>query len=97
MSLAVDVVKRNRKGHSTEPYSRDKLKDSIVFACVSTRSPEKQADSTAEIVCFAVESWLTNTGKQEVTSRDIRTRAIQHLNEHDPEAAYIYEHYKYTL
>lgn len=94
MGLAVDIVKHGGKRPS-ESFERDKLHASIVAACLSVRTPEGQAETTARVVCDAVITWLDN--RPEVTSTDIRTVAARHLKSHHPEAAYMYEQQRYGI
>ena len=91
MALAVDVVKRSGR-RPTESFDADKLMDSIRAACLSVRTPEGEADSTAKGVTTAVVIWLTT--KPSVTSSDIRRLASTHLYRYHPEAAYFYQHHK---
>lgn len=83
------VVKRS--GHS-EPYDRQKLFRSIVAACLSIRTPEGSAETTARHVCSKTESWLAN--KPEVTSADIRRKTAEALLAYNPDAAYIYKQHR---
>lgn len=94
MTLVVDIVKHGGKRPS-ENFSRDKLHDSIVAACLSVRAPEGQAEATARAVCEAVIAWLHN--RPEVTSTDIRTVATRYLKSHHPDAAYLYEQQHTTI
>lgn len=94
MSLAVDIIKQGGR-RQTEPYNPTKLQKSICSACLAVRTPDKNADSIAQLVTQAVEGWLDK--KQEVTSYDIRVITIKHLQQHNPEAAYIYEQYIITI
>ncbi len=94
MGLAVDVVKRS--GHRpTETFDADKLLHSIRAACLSVRSPEGEAESTATNVTNAVVLWLD--AKPAVTSYDIRRLASAHLHRYHPEAAYLYQHHKIII
>lgn len=71
------------------PFDPIKLHKSIVEACMSVRSHEGEAHTTAERVCRAVISWLLP--KHEVTTSDIRRVASDHLSVYQPEAAYMYK------
>lgn len=94
MGTAIDIVKRS--GHRpSERFNRDKLHASIRAACLSVRSPEGVAETTAKNVCDAVIIWC-NT-KPEVTSQDIRRIASQHLERFHPEAAYLYKHHRLVI
>jgi hypothetical protein len=90
MDHVVDVVKHGNR--PAEVFHIDKLRDSIYAACLSERSPEGQASTTARQVCDAVIRWCAN--KHEVTSDDIRRQAALALAIHYPEAAYLYKHYR---
>lgn len=94
MSTAIDIVKRSGQRPS-EQFNRDKLHSSIRAACLSVRSPEGVAETTAKNVCDAVIIWC-NT-KPEVTSHDIRRIASQHLERFHPEAAYLYKHHRLVI
>lgn len=85
MSGGKYVYKRARV---SEKYQRDKLVKSINAACLSVRSPEGEAMTTAMAVESRVEKWLAS--KVEVTSADIRRRAAKELVAFNPDAAYIY-------
>lgn len=74
---------------------REKLYKSIVAACLSTRTPEGHAESTADKVCDSVVIWLES--HPEVTSKDIRIVAARHLKNYHPEAAYLYEQHRITI
>lgn len=91
---AIDIVKANGKRH-TESFDRTKLHTSIKAACLSERSYEGEADHTAQKVCDAVITWLEQ--RPVVTSHDIRRIASKHLSRYNPDAAYIYEHHRYTI
>lgn len=88
---AIDIVKRSGK-RPTEPFNPGKLHASIQAVCLSVRSPDGVADSTARRVTHAVITWCAT--KPEVTSQDIRRVAGHHLRTYHPEAAYLYEHYR---
>lgn len=88
---AIDIVKR--AGHRpSEAFDRHKLHRSIRAACLSVRSPEGVAESTAGAVTDAVILWLET--KPEVTSHDLRRVASGHLKKFHPEAAYLYEQHR---
>lgn len=94
MGKAIDIVKRG--GHRpTERFDRDKLHVSIVAACLSVRSPEGNAQDTAEKVCDRVVIWLTD--KPEVTSDDLRRQATKALETFHPDAAYIYKNHRMII
>ena len=88
MSLAVDIVKQ-RGGRPTEQFDPAKLYASIRAACLSVRSPEGEAETTAKNVVGSVIVWLE--ARPEVTSQDLRRIAGHHLRKYHPEAAYLYE------
>lgn len=94
MALAVDVVKRSGNRPS-EAFDTNKLLYSIRAACLSVRSPEGEAESTAANVTTAVMLWLEN--KPAVTSHDIRRLAGAHLVRYHPEAAYLYQNHKVII
>ena len=78
-----------------ESYVRDKLHHSIIAACLSVRSSEGSAETAADAVCKAIETWLKE--RPEVTSDDIRRVAARTLKIHNPEAAYFYTHHKHIV
>ncbi len=91
MAKAIDVVKRSGR-RPTEPFDTDKLLQSILQACLSVRTPEGEAESTAKNVTHAVTIWVTS--KPAVTSNDIRRLTSSHLHRYHPDAAYIYQHHR---
>ena len=93
-SKAIDVVKRSGR-RPNEAFDRDKLLRSILAACLSVRSPEGEAETTASNVVAAVIIWCE--AKPAVTSHDIRRLASQHLERYHPEAAYIYQHHRIII
>lgn len=84
------VVKRG--SHGTESFDPLKLHQSVVAACLSVRTLEGEAHTTAERVCRHVIDWLQV--HTEVTSADIRRVASKYLDIYHPEAAYLYEHHR---
>lgn len=83
------IFKRNG---SIEAYDPGKLHKSIVAACLSVRTPEGSAETTASAICKKTEAWLAD--RPEVTSADIRRKAAETLAAHNPEAAYIYKQHR---
>lgn len=94
MNKVIDIVKRDGQ-RPTEEFQRDKLHASIRAACLSVRSPEGEAEMTANSVCDAVIVWLDT--KPEVTSSDLRRKATEVLTHHHPEAAYLYKHHRLVM
>jgi len=94
MTLAIDVVKRSGR-RPTEQFDAEKLLRSIRAACLSVRSPEGEAESTASLVTDAVVIWIT--AKPAVTSHDLRRQASAHLQRYHPEAAYLYQHHRVII
>lgn len=84
------IVKRS-PGH-TEPYDERKLYASIYASCLSLRTPQGEAELTAERVCKDIGPWLL--GKAEITSADIRRKAADHFTVYNPNAAYLYKHHR---
>ena len=87
----VDIVKQSGK-RPTESFDPHKLHTSVRAACLSVRTPEGEADMTAQTVTDAVIIWLE--AKPEVTSDDLRRVAGKHLSVYHPEAAYFYEQHR---
>lgn len=94
MSSTTYIVKRQGK-RPTEAFKREKLHASIVATCLSVRTPEGQAEATADKVCDAVIDWLEN--KPEVTSEDVRRKATNALTKYHPEAAHLYKHHHMVI
>lgn len=94
MGTAIDIIKRDGRRPS-ETFQRQKLHASIRAACLSVRSPEGEAETTANNVCNAVIIWLET--KPEVTSSDLRRKATETLQKHHPEAAYLYKHHRLVM
>lgn len=94
MGLSIDVVKRSGNRPS-ETFDYDKLLRSIRAACLSVRTPEGEAESTAKNVTSAVIVWLDK--KSVVTSSDLRRQASTHLENYHPEAAYLYQHHRIII
>lgn len=92
--IAVDIVKRAGQ-RPTESFMREKLHASIRAACLSVRSPEGEAETTAKNVCDAVIVWLE--ARPEVTSNDLRRKAVDTLQLFHPEAAYLYQHHRLII
>jgi transcriptional regulator NrdR family protein len=90
----IDIVKSEGK-RPTESYDRSKLHASVLAACLSVRSPEGEAEMTAQKVCDLVEKWLAT--KPEVTSGDLRRKASEMLEKHHPEAAFLYKHHRLVM
>ena len=91
---SIDIVKRDGKRPS-ESFARSKLHASIRAACLSVRTPEGEAETTASNVCDAVIIWLET--KPEVTSSDLRRKATETLQSFHPEAAYLYKHHRLVM
>ncbi len=94
MSLAVDVIKQ-QGSRPTERFDPTKLHTSIVAACLSVRTPEGEADTTATNVVNTVIIWCDN--KPEITSHDLRRVAAASLKKYHPEAAYLYEQHTHII
>lgn len=90
----VNVIKREGRRVS-ERFNPDKLYASVRAACLSVRTPDGEAETTAESVCQEVIKWL-NT-KPEVTSNDLRRKAADTLATFHPEAAYLYKHHQMMI
>ena len=88
MTNVVNVIK-NKGQRQPESFSREKLRNSIIAACLGVYTPEGQAELIADNVCDAVISWIAK--RPEVTSHDIRTITVKNLAKHHPEATYLYE------
>ena len=86
--MSTEIIKQRGKRPS-EQFDSTKLHSSVIAACLSVRSPEGEAETTARNVVGAVVNWLET--KAEVTSNDLRRVASQHLQKYHPEAAYLYE------
>jgi len=91
---STEIIKQQGR-RQTETFQRHKLHNSIRAACLSVRSPEGEAETTAKNVCDAVINWLE--GKNEVTSSDLRRKATEALEAFHPEAAYLYKHHRLII
>lgn len=88
-------VVKNRGKFQSEQFDPLKLHSSITAACLAVRAFEGEAHLTAQHVCEKVLDWLND--KTEVTSADIRRITSNHLLIYQPEAAYLYQHYKVMI
>lgn len=86
MANRLIIVKRTP--NYSEPYDERKLYASVYAACLSVRTPVGEAELTAERICKDIAPWLS--GKQELTSHDIRTKTANNLKIYNPDAAYMY-------
>lgn len=93
MSSTTKVFKSG--GRVAEPFDPNKLKKTIYAACLNVREPEASAESTVDMVVQEMERWLAE--KPEVTSLDIKEKAVEILKRVHPEAAYIYDQYNLTI
>lgn len=93
MAELIDVVKHGKRAN--EPFMRDKLHASIVVSCRSVRTPEAVAHHAADMVCTHILQWAAD--KPEVTAVDIRHQAVGALKNFQPDAAYVYQHYKHIM
>lgn len=91
--MQVTVFKNN--GRNSEPFDRNKLRETILAACLNIRVPQHSAESAADMVCKDIDKWLKN--KQEITTVDIKEKAAEFLKKYHSEAAYIYERYGTTI
>lgn len=91
---ATDVIKRGGQ-RSSERYDHDKLHASVLAACLSVRSPEGEAETTAARIAHQVSSWVH--ARSAVTSDDLRRVASDQLHAFHPEAAYLYKHHQFVL
>lgn len=80
------IVKR--AGHDEE-FDNKKLYASIYASCLAAHEPVQKAESTAELVTNEVSMWM-DSKQTAVTSNDIRRKASEALNLHNPDAAYSY-------
>ena len=96
MTPNITVVKRAGQRPS-EHFDHDKLKKSIIAACLSVKTPKGEAQDTADRVYNDVVKWCSDKQKQEVTSDDIRRVAAESLNVYHSEAAYLYKHHRLVL
>jgi len=91
------IVKRHGHGHraESEHFDPEKMRKSIVAACISCGVPTGHAESISRHITGEVAEWLND--KPEVTSEDLRRTATHFLKTHHPDAAYLYEHHRSTL
>lgn len=86
----IDVVKQGKR--PAEEFNPEKLHQSIIATCLSIKTPEGQAEQIAKTVTLGVMNWCET--RPEITSADIRRRALCILKDIHPDAAYLFEHYK---
>lgn len=91
---AIDIIKHGGR-RPTESFQRSKLHASVRAACLSVRTPEGEAETTARKVCDTVTAWLEK--HPEVTSNDLRRKAADALQSFHPEAAYLYQHHRLII
>jgi transcriptional regulator NrdR family protein len=89
------IVKRHGHHVKSEHFDREKMRQSIIAACLSCGVPTGHAESISRRITDEVIEWLAD--KQEVTSEDLRRTATRFLRTHHPDAAYLYEHHRSTL
>ena len=94
MAQAIDIIKR-RGRRPSETFQRPKLHSSIRAALLSVRTPEGEAELTADKVCDAVVVWCET--RPEVTSDDLRRVATRTLETFHPEAAYLYKNHRAVI
>lgn len=94
MTPNVTVIKR-AGARPSEHFDNDKLKNSIIAACLSVKTPRGEAEDTADRVYQDVVKWCSD--KQEITSDDIRRVAARSLEIYHSEAAYLYKHHRLVL
>ena len=88
--MALSIIKQDGRRYS-EAFETSKLRDSVLAACLSVRSPEGEAESVADSVVECVGLWCET--KPSVTSSDIRRVASKHLARLHPDAAYLYQNH----
>lgn len=88
---SISVVKRAGQKNS-EDFDPEKLRASIMAACLSVKTPIGEAEQLANQVCERVIEWCNQRG--EVTSADLRRVAGQVLEKFHAEAAYLYRHHE---
>lgn len=93
MNTKTDII-TNGKKRGVESFNHERLRDSIMAACLSARALEAQAENIAERVCDSVEQWLENFS--EITHQDLRVVTHQKLKKYHPDAAYLYQQ-RYTM
>lgn len=94
MSMKPHIVKRQGR-RPTEDFERRKLHSSVLSACLSVRTPEGYAETTASAVCDSVVEWLAS--RPEVTSEDLRRKAADALAVFHPDAAYLYKYHHLVI
>lgn len=88
MTQEINVISFE-KSKKIEKYDRVRLRDSVITACLNVKTPEGQANKTADSVCDEFEKWLE--GKQEITDKDIINKITRIIKKYHTEASYIYE------
>lgn len=81
----IHIVKR--KGHKEE-FNEDKLKTSILSACLSVHVNQQEAEHMVGLVTREVKKWIDD--KEEVSSQQIFEQVSDELRHLSKEAAFMY-------
>lgn len=87
--MAKITVHKQGKKDRTENYDPQKLHASIYATCLSVHIPDGQSEHLAELVTSVVSRWTKD--KTDITSQDIRLKAAEALQIHNPDASYLYK------
>ena len=82
------MAKIKNQQNISQPFSYQRLYESVVRACLGARRTEEQAKTTARLVCDNLSTWLKK--HPEITSQDLRQATTKQLKIFDPEASYLY-------
>lgn len=86
---------RTKKSEQINHFDHDRLKKSVMTACLSARRPDGQAEATAKAVTDEVVKWIKQ--RPDITSGDLRRITAKNLAHYDPEAAYLYTQTHITI
>ncbi len=80
----------NRDG-AKEEFDEGKIWNSIFYACRESEYPEEEAVEIADRVKKRVIEWMEHHEDCFVTTREIRRRVIEELEEEDEDVSFMYE------
>lgn len=82
-------MKVSKRDGSLQEFDRNKLKQSIIDAGTE--------QYLAEDVCKEIEGWIEESTAEQISSEQIRNKAIEVLNDTDPVTAENYRSYRESI